>query len=687
MQKVVKDNIIYVEKPKMSMVPLALSAASLLFIILGAASLFYLQKPLQQVQETRDAASIGNGQVELTSQLASSSNYTQGVPSVINLNYDAKGIQLTGIQIVVKVEANAETPLIEIPASSNLQAIFQEVQQTTDGYLVSVIVTSKTLGGSFTTNGATSFAKVTVPLHAAGQIKLTYDKNNSFATVANTTPPQDELRTPTDAVFTISPVINSTPSPSLSPSLSPSPSLIPAASPTSQPPAIPSGNDFWPVSSSTVVTFWTNDSNHAQVAQADLKPYQTYRIRVHYQIQNNLKSSEINLSPVTSAFVVNGQGSSYVSDTMAYSLISNHADGAGNTVETVFSTLPTNTLRITVDSTNTYSETNEGNNIYYYTFTASAGSNTSPPPTTSGLNRTCNEYCADSRECAANYTCFYNKCRRPNNPDSGSCSVPTVTVISAIVKSCNAACSSNIDCAVNLRCYQGSCRLATNPSSLSCSATTAAVITTGSGTSLVGEKGEEIPFSSVLPSSTPGPLSSIRPSASPFASVKPGATPSPTAGIHDTDSTPRTQSFWSAFLTRLQERGISLPLIAVALGLILFVLALLFAILSRLGRREPPTVIGGVKNEPQKPSPYEDELQRKINSLKSKEHVPLVVKAPGLAPSGAPPSVYAMQELQAQKLVVTGPPKDTPATSMMNKLRDRGVLDHMPQTPKNSSKE
>lgn len=293
MQKVVKDNIIYVDKPKMSMVPLVLSAASLLFVAIGAASLFYFQKPLQETQESRSAASVGNGQVILTSQLTSSPTFTTGTPSTVELKYNSQGVQLTGIQIVTKVTANAETPTIEVPANSNLQAIFQEVEQVNGGYLVSMIITSKTLGQSFSSTSPISFAKLTVPLRSAGQIALTYDKANSFATVASTNPPEDQLRTPEDVSFSIISSASPSPSPSVSPSPSPSPSVSPSVNPSPVPTPTPNplGDDFWLPGDQQKLTFYTNESAKTEVALADLVPYRTYKVRVQYQVQNAKKSA------------------------------------------------------------------------------------------------------------------------------------------------------------------------------------------------------------------------------------------------------------------------------------------------------------------------------------------------------------------------------------------------------------
>jgi hypothetical protein len=43
-----------------------------------------------------------------------------------------------------------------------------------------------------------------------------------------------------------------------------------------------------------------------------------------------------------------------------------------------------------------------------------------------GIHRSCNEYCADSRECQDQYSCYYNRCRNPQNLTEESCSDPIV---------------------------------------------------------------------------------------------------------------------------------------------------------------------------------------------------------------------------------------------------------------------
>lgn len=65
------------------------------------------------------------------------------------------------------------------------------------------------------------------------------------------------------------------------------------------------------------------------------------------------------------------------------------------------------------------------------TFTISqyraTGASPTPTPNTNntpdkGIHRSCNEYCADKNECASGLSCYYNKCRNPQNLSSESCS-------------------------------------------------------------------------------------------------------------------------------------------------------------------------------------------------------------------------------------------------------------------------
>lgn len=52
------------------------------------------------------------------------------------------------------------------------------------------------------------------------------------------------------------------------------------------------------------------------------------------------------------------------------------------------------------------------------------GGSSAPPD--QGIHRGCNEYCADSRECQSQFSCYYNRCRNPKNLTGDDCSDPII---------------------------------------------------------------------------------------------------------------------------------------------------------------------------------------------------------------------------------------------------------------------
>lgn len=65
-----------------------------------------------------------------------------------------------------------------------------------------------------------------------------------------------------------------------------------------------------------------------------------------------------------------------------------------------------------------------------FTISQYQATKTTPTPTPTpgannpdnGIHRSCNQYCADKNECASGLSCYYNKCRNPQNISSESCS-------------------------------------------------------------------------------------------------------------------------------------------------------------------------------------------------------------------------------------------------------------------------
>lgn len=199
--------------------------------------------------------------------------------------------------------------------------------------------------------------------------------------------------------------------------------------------------------------------------------------------------------------------------------------------------------------------------------------------TSTGLNRQCNQYCADTSECASGFTCWSNRCRRPDNIESTSCSALSSTTAQTIAQSCNKSCSSNAECAINMRCSSGQCRLAANPSSSSCSAQNAPVISQD-----YTKGGSE--------SAQPAP------SVTPIAVATPNIMPSPTPASTSTGST-SARSLIQMLNDRFGDSWFAVGLIF--LGIAAFALFLLLLALRKLRRnRRPPMAT------PTSPSPNQD---------------------------------------------------------------------------------
>jgi hypothetical protein len=292
-------------------------------------------------------------------------------------------------------------------------------------------------------------------------------------------------------------------------------------------------------------------------------------------------------------------------------------------------------------------------------------SSTCVNPPDGGLQRTCNQYCADIRECASGYSCLENKCRRADNPDSTTCSAPSAATQQQIVGSCGKTCNANADCAVNLRCYKGACRLATNPSSTSCSATTAKTVSPiyDKSTDKGGDTSDQDDDDST---STAGgairvsPRPSVSPSASPVASTA-----------------PKSEKTALDTLRGLVPARV-LALIAIGVGLLLLV----FLILSRLGRKpRPVTPPMTPRPAAPAPTPYEQELQSRVDALKKES-------------AGPPPSAMTPPPVMQRPVVVTPPappmtpppvaqpvPPQTPVfnqapstqSTMLERIKEKGI--------------
>lgn len=193
-----------------------------------------------------------------------------------------------------------------------------------------------------------------------------------------------------------------------------------------------------------------------------------------------------------------------------------------------------------------------------------------------GLNRTCNEWCADSNECADGYTCWYNYCRNPRNlegPGADQCLEPaqtryiyqTLTYTGLKPGSCNALCTNDNQCLYALACINNQCRHPSNPSSDICEPLS---------------KGAQTEEEQTTANLTPTSHLSPPPTLEPMESHEPIAT-----GV-DEEKPIGEQTALDALKQYLEDRGINLKTVLIAGGISLLILILLFAFLSR-DKEEP----------------------------------------------------------------------------------------------------
>ncbi len=178
-----------------------------------------------------------------------------------------------------------------------------------------------------------------------------------------------------------------------------------------------------------------------------------------------------------------------------------------------------------------------------------------------GLNFECNHYCSNTGECADGLTCWYNRCRYPNNVESLTCNPPPAELQERMMANCNQSCDSNRDCEINMRCYQGACRLAINPSNSQCLPVTKidavvrpTVAPPKGGTYQPTPTGMS-PSPTTYPTTLPSPTQASR-----SATISPTAeemTVTPTPTLESTsviDDQPPTPSALSALLTFVKTK-------------------------------------------------------------------------------------------------------------------------------------
>lgn len=193
-------------------------------------------------------------------------------------------------------------------------------------------------------------------------------------------------------------------------------------------------------------------------------------------------------------------------------------------------------------------------------------------------------------------------------------------------------------------------------------------------TVLYGLKGEEIigdentSGSGTFPS--PSPINKATSGGNKDAYTPPATRPS---------DTPKNALM--TFADMLAERGISLSRVGIGLGVILLLLTVLTLWLTRPKRNMPPKVVS-TSTPKTTASTYEESLRQKIESLKKQSATTAPESAPlGEKPreaSGPAPTPSVTTAPEAPTATPASTPSSASNSSMMQKLRERHVMDRLP---------
>lgn len=225
---------------------MALAVVGFAMVLLGAASLLYLQRPLQESQDIRQQASVADGNVEISFAPESGSQFLLTDPGVIEFSVNTNNIQVDGVQLVFNVVTDTllTPPEFILDDNAGLQIAYQQIETTADGFLVSVIMIGEQIASPFSTANEQVIGELRFNPSISGQMTLNFDVENSIATVYNSNPPEDELKTIPTVTYNVyenNSQTSPTPTPSPSPTteVSPSPTAEVSPSPTGTPSPTP----------------------------------------------------------------------------------------------------------------------------------------------------------------------------------------------------------------------------------------------------------------------------------------------------------------------------------------------------------------------------------------------------------------------------------------------------------------
>ena len=169
--------------------PQLFAALAVLCITAGAIGAVVIQKSLQEEsQDTRSQASIADGTVFVRSpQQGQSTAFTQNSERSLQLEVSTQGEKITQLHLVFNIITTVfDPPFLKLPSNSKLQILSQELEKTTDGFLVSSILEPKSSTEPFSTTAWEPLAELVFTPVRGGTIKIAFDAETSTALSATT---------------------------------------------------------------------------------------------------------------------------------------------------------------------------------------------------------------------------------------------------------------------------------------------------------------------------------------------------------------------------------------------------------------------------------------------------------------------------------------------------------------------
>jgi hypothetical protein len=467
---------------------------SILMIAGGAIGMILVQKDLRKSQDLRQQASVSDGKVSVT---MSATKLTPNQQGKINFYINTAGVQTDGVQLTFNVVTDTlpNPPAFTLLDSAPLQLAYSEIEDTADGYLVSVIAIPKQLGQPFSSTSALHFASLNFAPTKPGSIALNFDVENSISTVHASNPPADELTHIATNNFSVttpqSTCTTDTDCPNGEICYQPPMPICPPGMACIQvmPGKVCQAPDASPAVSPSPDACTRDNAGNVVCPMYDLMPNFCQDGLIIAGIVNDCgcqgpprcEYPEVSPSPspaITYCSANNDCQTGYV-------CAGTPPGGCGtgpNGEQLTCATQPYCRLAEGMSCTNDdgcYSgyECTNGSCTNTTIVSVSPTPAVSPTPTDDpgiGGNpdiATCNESCAVNDDCDVNLRCYSGQCRLVTNVSSESCSNPTDQGLSF---ACNEYCADTNECAGDLICHNNNCRNPENVDSRTCFNLTAA---------------------------------------------------------------------------------------------------------------------------------------------------------------------------------------------------------------------